>query len=653
MNLERLPAELLGHILHAANISYATLELLKCGNLALTAKLAAGAVYVRLALDPSAGNYCPLALSDFHSLRYLSLESHRRLVRHPVEWQSIVSSLPATLETLSIESLDSQYSLMNFAPGWTRDNPQYIKKKYTRGYSRLMDMEAHFPRMTTLKISFNGNGPWQPLRTRDLPGLPPTLTSFSTTFLCFRASKHQTLALLPSSLRTLDANVDVDFDETPNERFLRDWAHKLTHLRRIKTIHKRGEHQNYEWLPRSLIDVGEHLVISTIEELRSLPAGIQSLQFGHLGHFNTIISTEETIMALPRHLTSISFADCPPLGSELAFLPKTLRILASQSYMEFDWTRLRESVNARGNDDFWPPHLTTIHRLWLPKSSCLKLLPNSLLNLKVTLQIDIQKSFVDIAKHFPTRISNIELDRGSVPSPLRISAPLSSNLVRACLTTSLDLQLGLDRESLEMLPNTIVSLEAHLKLTNDDLLPKSSPWRLPSSLLKLILNAWHCGWIASIPRRVSVLSIDTLHGLSQSPRAKSDHIFDDLPPKLTILHFRESDKGSRAKFSGRVFLKLPNIVNLFFGNSFGVFPSKSVRFWSQTLRKARLNLRRLDKDDAHRIPPRLLDLALGEADIDWNSAQIAQYWPLAALSHVPPRSRAFALIQSRIGEHEK
>ena len=66
MNLECLSTELLGHILRAAIISHATLELLKCGNPTLTAKLAAGAVYVRLALDPSAGNYCPLALSDFH-----------------------------------------------------------------------------------------------------------------------------------------------------------------------------------------------------------------------------------------------------------------------------------------------------------------------------------------------------------------------------------------------------------------------------------------------------------------------------------------------------------------------------------------------------------------------------------------------------------
>lgn len=653
MNLERLPADLLGHILHASNISYATLELLKCGNRSLSAKLAAGAIYVRLALDPSAGNYCPLALSHFHSLRYLSLDSHRRLVKHPSHWLKIISSLPTTLETLSIDSRDSQYALMNFAPGWTRDNPQYIKKKYARGYSRLMDMEKHFPRMTTLKISFKGTGPWQPLRTRDLPGLPPTLTSFATTYLFFRASKHQTLALLPNSLRTLDAIVDVEFDQTPNERFLNDWAHKLPHLRRIKTIHKRGDYENFDWLPRSILDVGEPLVISTIEELRSLPTGIQSLQLGHLGHFNTIFSSEDTFLTLPRHLTSIFISDCPPLGSELMYLPKTLKTLSSVSYMEFNWTSLRESINERGKDEFWPSHLTTIHRLFIPSSNCLTLLPDSLQSLKVSLQIDDEEVFTDIASHFPTGLSNIELDRGSVPSPLRISAPLSSNLVRACLTSALDLQLGLDRESFEMLPNTIVSLEAHIKLSTDDLLPKSSPWRLPSSLLKLILNTWHCGWIASIPRRVSVLSIDTLHGLSQSPRAKSDHIFDDLPPKLTVLHFRESDKGSRAKFSSKVFLKLPLIVNLFFGNSFGVFPSKSIRYWPKTLRKVRLNLRRLDKEDAHKIPPRLHDLALGEADIDWNSVQIAQYWPLAALSHVPPRSRAFTLIQSRISEYEK
>lgn len=648
MNIAQLPVEVLQQILHTSHITYATLNLWKAGSKTLNSKLASVVTHVHLMQDFGSAGHFPHLIPQFRTLRYLSLSHHRRLVKNPTDWIDIMQGLPPTLESLSLESTDCQWALMNFAPDWSINKPTYIKTRFKRGNSSLFDMEERLPRLRTLKLKYRGEGAWQPIRTQDLPGLPSTLTSLTTSYLHFCVSKGESLALLPSSLRVIKASIEVKFDAEPSPQYLLEWTHGMPLLERVGSISARGSLKHYNWLPRSLMDIKNVIQASDIEDVRSLPHGLKSLQYGSQRKPFVLPTSSDWTTDLPSSLTALSLFGFPLLGEELAFLPRTLISLTAPDHIDFDWKKLEILIQERGIDAFWPPHLQTISRLLVSNSDPLELLPKTLQSLFMIIRSSTLPLNLD--GQLPESITNLEIQNEKDAHGLSDVVSLPPKLTRLSHFSAIEEGTFLNRSNFENLPTSLLSLSTHLLASEGKFDSITTPWRSPPNLVKFVTNAWHLDWISSLPKSITILSIGMLYGLSKASQEKRKRLFEQLPPKLTVLTIKKSDKGSTTKFSAEVFSKLPHIVNLELGENFGYFPSHSIKYWPKTLRTVTVNLKSLDQDDVPHISPRLTHVSLEGARVDWNLSYIAKYWPLAATETIPMRSKVFKLLQIRRAE---
>ena len=200
LSLTSLPPELICEILHGATRSYLILDLWKCGDRTLNSKLAIGITNVGLSSRSLRRPISfPTLIYQLRSLRVLCVSMSGSKSEQPLD----LKSLPQTLERLEFNSIEGHTSFFNYAPNYPAAGPKYIETNYPRGRSRLIDLNALFPRLLTLKLTRPATIQL-PFVETDFAALPATLTCLQVVEI---KSTGHLMRCLPRTLQRIEGQV--------------------------------------------------------------------------------------------------------------------------------------------------------------------------------------------------------------------------------------------------------------------------------------------------------------------------------------------------------------------------------------------------------------------------------------------------------------
>lgn len=631
MKLSQLPSDLLAQIIPDPQI----FTLMKCGDLLLNGKLQSGVRELALALHPIGKPRVPRLVAQLRVLRSFSIKSSRGFFKDPCQAVAFTKSLPPTLEMLEVDCGAAFNWFMNSAPSSTSTCPIYIKTQYSRGLSRLIDLESLFPRLHTLK---SGNS----YIVSDLAALPASLTYFSAGNIWFQPKDGRSLSLLPPSLKTLEGTLALrafasDFES--HAAYWEDWRNGHPQLEQLGDIFL-YEYAFVSYLPRTIAIRSIKLSHCTVKLLSGLPECVHHLEVASLDktEFNTVIWSS----ILPRKLESLHATFYPAsIALTLSQLPKSLASLTCQPHWHFKGS---EILNLSEKRDFWPPNLTVIHNFNIYDLSDISLLPRTLKSLRIALpsEFDDHPMCLD-GSLFPPGLTDLSIL--NLKSAIDIINPLPAMLKVLEIKSDLTKSFGVNRKSFEMIPKSITRLSITPQLSQWPL-HDEVPYILSSHLIELDLGIWHIKWIGDIPKSVTKLRL-ALYESYEIDLAATNQLFKDLPTNLTTLELSapgpSGDDGTI--FSAGCLSTLPCLQSL--DVDFGRFPSSFIRNLPKSLTSLAVNMEALDEKDAPFLPPRCLRLDLN-GPTDWNNPIIAEHWPVAALSlQVPHGSRTLSRQKER------
>lgn len=614
MQLAQLPSEVLDFIVSPRPSSQIALALWKCGDKLLNSKLSTGVTNFDLQVAQQHHIRAPMPRIplNFRRLRLLSIKSIYNLAEHLSEWPTLLSSFPATLEKLELSSPDSIFAILNHAPESTVFALKTIQTNYKRGPSRLLDLEALFPRLDTLKIGFHRTQSTFDLD--DCAGLPSSLRYFEA-LIRIQPSNWPKL-LLPPSIRFIGglgylSNDLAVFPEWPStalpelEEMSFTWGEVNSSLFSFSN----------KWLPRSLTKC--NLVFDwDFETSRSVPSTLQTLGITTVKEHSFESQGRKWYFELPQHLTSLSFdmrKVVPKAPLNLAHFPISLTSLVAHGCL-FDTSSNTPVLPSLKYFQASVPVGTL--PLALPKASPLRSL-ESLVVWNTDVREEDEKILVDVDALPPT-LRSLELVAHS-STPLEFSRPLPSNL-QLILTGHL---LG---ENLIHLPSSLKSLNVTLlRLSASD----TVKWKFPSCLKKLLLNTWHCDGMASLPKTLTSLTIANLLGVRDSFTADGS-LFEQLPASLTLLNLSSLVNAQALPTPRLSHLKELKVLRLL---GLGHFKSNFLRELPRDLDKLFVTLNSIEIEDAPFLPPKLTFIAIG-MKITFKYSWLGQYWPLFAV--MPP-----------------
>lgn len=609
MILSHLPAVLLGSILGESGSSYLILDLWKCGDKLLNAKLASSVTHIELERHPAYfGNY-PRILSEFRSLRYLSLKSTHDLMKNVMDWQLEVSKLSDRIETLRIESPDASCVFLNFAPDWTQDSSSLIETSYKRGKSSLIDFESKFPRLHTLHLEDGGD-----YFIHGLAALPPSLTILSTLKITISVGEPTIIDQLPPSLLKLDADIEIESGALQGV-YLDAWSRAPPHLESIRSINWYDDIETFEWMPRSLTEchIPRGVIIAPTP---TLPPLLNSINLISFNASSSELSNTPWPSMLPSNLTRLTLAPQNDeiqltLDANLHLLPKTLTALIIPHLVFgtslISWSEIRRESIAPGAENIWPPRLEELrlggHTVRFKDVS---LLPSTLKSLDIALG-----EYHGATTHY-TR-SQFESD---------------------------------------FLPSNLIYLKLTMRWNRAVLDSPNAPIILPSTITNLEIEEWHINWFMTIPRATSSLLIRRLHGAHRSSLTEENDIFKDLPSGLKSLAIERLDGPmaellfGEAAFYAQSFSSLPNLEELRVV-SIGSFPAKVLRNLPRGMMALQIELQDLNEEDAPFIPPRLTTFMLLGSNIPWRLPHVSEYWPLRAAQRGNTSNAVFANLAEK------
>lgn len=345
--LNKLPADVLALIL-ALEISYTVVNLWKCGNRSLNATLAnGGCTHIEL-LDYSAStSRWPQMLSALRKLRSLRLFCSRHVLQDSAVVSRALRALSPSLETLHLccIEVESFFFIHEALPGDSSNLPH--PNALQCGTSRLWDIAATFPRLTTLKLSQKSKSKNSYFHwcQDDLSVLPPTLTHLTIPTLDIISSDR-----LPSSVTELAQGSfptpywDPAQWDLPTNLVLLDGVHvRQSHLALLPRSMTTFKTNQLEWGPQldAVLPTGtKHLTITNMRsDLPQLPSSLTSL---HISYKPSL-----WLMGHPNYY-------CTP--SHLKLLPTTLCKL----YLDWnlDWNGIiQELESSPTSSTLWPPRL--------------------------------------------------------------------------------------------------------------------------------------------------------------------------------------------------------------------------------------------------------------------------------------------------------
>lgn len=668
------PRDILALILDGTASSFLIINLWKCGNRDLNAKLAKCITHVDLMGDSGWPCRFPLMLGELTSLRHLSICHRIPIVRSPKDWQFIMRKLPEALESLSIRTPQAIASILNYAPEWTASDPITVDTRYTRGYSKVIDLDRLFPNLHTLELELDDG-----IDIYDLSDfaacLPSKLHTLRIPHLKITKNEASFIAMLPRSLEVLDTFISI-YPENPSIQFgdqlFRDLALAPPKLHTVRTISVADADVVLPHLPKSLTHGLLKCSHWTPSLHKDMPPNIQELSL-------SIFSEMSAPFTLPTHLTELHLSNDIELnlGQHLSLPPS----LTSLSFFYEPWKDMIAEIKERllqGRSDataLWPPQLSTLRCIAVDVETGAILLPSSLKSLHLTLNCvsttktralealelinpsacatassrDLSSLPLQLPPHLTDLVLQlIECDRISNILPINLPSSLTDILTRVVVSsTDMTSDSRIDwpfdphsnAESLTKMSRLAIHLPVLPRLSSSTL----GQYILPQNLTTIHSIPWHCDWFSYLPRSLTSLYLHTLSGV---PQVATEDIFLSLPPHLAelaigrTLSANETDTSPQL-LSATSFSSLLHLTNLSVYDSC-VFPSKILRHLPKSLRSLRLELQSIERDDAPFISPSLHMFDAGD-QVDYKQPYLVDYWPLRSVGLAPPHLQQLLL----------
>lgn len=588
--LASLPGDVLAFILHQGGISSAVIALWKTGNPLLQTKLAKSITRVDLN-DNSwhSTSRWPKCLTMLRNLQHLSINrQYGYLMSSAAHLSAEIRRLSPTLRSLSLESADSPGAFFNYAL-----DGSIITTGYTKGYSRLFDVQAAFPVLDTLyvrhveRLDFSSVS----IPAEDFPGLPDTLTSLFMPY-------HETIdpSHLPRALLSLDSNylflasvpqsssIEASADSTnPSLALISSLPPTLTSIKRIQGL---SSAEQLLALPRSLLSLD--LAVSwSLTTCRSVPTSIHALSLQSLA----IESFPHGCWApeLPRTLTSLTLRSSLTLHPrDIMALPCTLTKLKGD--LAVDWAAC-EALERAEERISWPPHLTTLdlEDPVLPESA--RFLPPTLTKMRPS--------------HWQTEQAPFEprgLNSASFPNLKSLRFSLGALVLESLPKALTSLEI---LSAAEVAPSVLLHLPAtitRLRLMFD---PSISYYEgiqcsLPLGLHTAHFSHWHFSWLDRLPFGLDELRIHRLLGFPGETASTLDFT-KDLP--TTLRHLMLKVPSTSLVLSGRIFSSL---IHLEFLEIIGpILASFVMSHLSCKLWYLQATFESLEEEDCVYLPPNL------------------------------------------------
>lgn len=538
MDLLRFPTEILGLIVSFPSTSYLLLRLWKCGNKALTARLAMGVTEVHWQHESHLRSTFPSLVFDLPKLHHLTLVAPAGLMTNTSRWHSVLDSLPKGLQTLHLVA--------------SGEGPFLLSR------ANQVDLNTLLPSLSTLILQSSYLKMVQALTLQ----LPSNLTRLSLDVL-ISSVEPRFASYLPRSLRYLGGMVSIKcywtmIDKSHMAQLMRDisddWSHAPPHLEHIELLNFHQSPSTLPWLPRTLLSCKLDPIIWSLDMASSLPPKLQKLCISSNGAIN-----ESGWDALPKNLTSLacrtSFNSDPVYLSEL---PQSLKYLSIDSFADLSGQphRFRAKIGRHGV--LAPnllPNLRTLHLFNLKslRPEIIKSLPTGLTELSLTIGYLTNTHLRLRGDAFPKSLKSLSLRIGNarITYTAEIVGALPSSLTFFRFLSYSARCFGVPRQSIESLPDSISSLKlASISRYSDDVRsvymnrafgPWKAPLKLPMSLTSVSLAECLSSWFPSLPRSLTKLKVAILRIPVISQRLLEMDIFEGLPPKLTELNCIEMD----------------------------------------------------------------------------------------------------------------
>lgn len=602
-SLRDLPAELLGRCLYGKATSFVAITLWLTGDRQLQQKLATGLEFIAL-LDQSTASSSrfPKMLWSLRNLRYLSIDRDRGSLASSVrETQAFFRQLTCPkLETLILrcDQAGDVFRLLTSDP--LAENPSldtsnsdtsknvlissdrlYETRICARGSSRLLDLEALFPRISCLEL---GNALFT---IEDVPGLPGSLTVLRVE-LYFDEDAEGLFALLPRSLTNLDAKVFqhgnfCDFEPavvrscrreilgdsnnfvetssttsaklsndplTPEEKlffsanwkqvqqmvFMRIWNDPPPFLRKIRSLDTEIELRSIglTFLPRTLEKIYLNISGSQLNldasTVHTIPPNLKSWN-ASMFHSDYLrqLGAINWLRSLPKNLKSIDSADCMPISNTfelVSALPASITSImdSNTTSKEFDWSQFRHQTLPLSTRLCWPPSLRIIFmEAFIFPIDMIKFLPRTLTTLSCSWDAP---TFPEEKSDWPP-LEVLFLENDS--NPLVINDSLPPTLRHLFISGFLGSQIR--GNHFEHLPSSLTDFYVRSveKCTSPvPLIPISLPCRLQ----ELYLDYWTFYMFESFPPTLTRLQLGNPGFIPSEDIFMGDDLFSTLPSGL-------------------------------------------------------------------------------------------------------------------------
>lgn len=505
----------------------------------------------------------------------------------------------------------------------------FTETKYSRGKSRLIDLDKLFPRLHTLKVWSN-----LPRRVKtfhiaisDLAGLPPTLTHLKWPSLSLFASTfREMMALLPPSLAHLDVSLQVE-DPSPRACVVdvggpSNSPASLESIRRIIW----NASAILDALPRSLKRCQLDTSHFDRKYLESLPLQLEELNLDYDMYITPQVS-EDWTSYLPRSLLKLTIGSffLRPVIDEL---PRTLTELCcdlSSTLMNALVTRFQDGSASRSSiASIWPETLTSLScRLESLEVGHLAALPLTLNILELRLKLPGPGTFR--ASELPSALTSLNTSVFGV-TPVFYVDNFPSTLADAQLPSQTSENGDAAREILLLLPSSLSHL--HLSSLNSrysqDML--NLDWPFPTHLSSLVLSYFHSELIPKLPPLLTSLRINRL----VNP-ASDTTILSKLPSTLQTLEI-EYLEPQELVYDDDSFSNLANLSSLRISSKC-LFRSKVLRGISKRLLYLMLSFTSLEAEDASFLPPLLLRFRPPRVTLPFPGLE--RYWPVMCAETAP------------------
>lgn len=605
LSLAHLPAEILGQILELQGLSPALVNLWKCGNRILNAKISSHVTEVDLKGLPFCSFAPPRLLFQLRSLYSLSLTCELDCAFFP----EFMAQLPDTLVNLEIKRAVQSEA---YQPPCS---------------SKLsIDMHERFPLLETffLEAPRGFKGGYGSIL------LPHTITHLSLHVFCLVYGEVEGapesllyMADLPRTLIQLSGTLEMQIYDLDDDYLYEDWSNAPPGLEQIDWIEFTQKVPiDFYWLPRQLKWVEwmtGHWGISRPEVLaESLPPTLASFSLSGMccSYPDAGPLRGEFLGALPTTLRLLDLdiydiGDVTPLPSALTQLKASLGDLFSA--LEDSWEdEKRRGVRATWLD-YWPPHLTSLSCLISELTSTkVELLPRSLTFLDLTFWASVNFEFD--GSLLPPNLVQLELQ---AQKKYIITGMLPRSLVELNFRdTTPTVRSPLPSSVTKVSTNTTLGLDLH------------------EGILELYLAQCEFYELASLPRSLTALKINIMVMHQDSIDIfDTGSLFGPLPPGLRYLRViggglpmsvaLDPARPLRVVLPGLETLHLPHTK----------FPSEFLRELPSSLKVLDVGFSQISVEDAPLLRPNLE--LIGSRPITWHKPYLAPYWPLKSVTTAP------------------